>query len=103
MEVDEDADAFFKCELSDADASILWYKNGRVLEKSDRTIILEKGTERQLIIKCVKPEDSGDYECVTTDGRSKAFGILCVKGHLEFLLLKAKVLTSLKRSKNLNK
>ncbi|VDM43005.1 unnamed protein product, partial [Toxocara canis] len=75
----EGQDVTLCCQLSDADASVVWYRNGKKIKPNERITIGEDDTERKLTIVNVTPKDSGDYECATIDDRSKARGELLVR------------------------
>lgn len=81
-EIMEGQDVTLRCELSDEDASVVWYRNGKKVTPDERIAISVDGTERKLTIINATPKDSGDYECSTVDDRSKARGELLVKGWL---------------------
>ncbi|VDN06565.1 unnamed protein product, partial [Thelazia callipaeda] len=79
LEVNEGEEVVFSCELSDADASVTWFKNGIHLSPSHRIIIEKNDVERKLIIKDAVVEDSGEYECSTIDRRTRSQAELVVK------------------------
>lgn len=81
LEIDEGTDAVFSCELSDADASVVWFRDGKPLLSDERVIIEEREAGRRLIIKNATVEDSGEYECATTDKKSRSQAELVVRGH----------------------
>uniref|UniRef100_A0A914ZQD0 Titin n=1 Tax=Parascaris univalens TaxID=6257 RepID=A0A914ZQD0_PARUN len=78
-EIMEGQDITLRCELSDEDASVVWYRNGKKVTPNERIAISVDGTQRKLTIINAAPKDSGDYECATIDDRSKARGELLVK------------------------
>lgn len=79
-EIMEGQDVTLRCQLSDEDASVVWYRNGKKLTPNERITINADGTERMLTIINATPKDSGDYECATIDDRSKTRGELLVRG-----------------------
>uniref|UniRef100_A0A915PMX8 Titin n=1 Tax=Setaria digitata TaxID=48799 RepID=A0A915PMX8_9BILA len=79
MEIDEGEEVAFSCELSDADASVVWLKDGKLLSSDDRIVIKEDDVERKLTIRNAKPEDSGKYECSTIDKKTRSEAELFVK------------------------
>jgi hypothetical protein len=76
----ENDDANFVCEVSDEDTNVEWYKNGNLIESSDRYKISKNGRLRTLSITSVKCSDSGEYSCMTSDGRCRTDGVLKVSG-----------------------
>lgn len=87
IETDEGEKVVLTCELSDGDASVIWFKDGRRVVTSDTVTIEEAGAERKLIISNAAPEDSGEYECATVDKKSRAQTQLRVKGEIFFVKL----------------
>ncbi|VDK28542.1 unnamed protein product, partial [Gongylonema pulchrum] len=79
LEVDEGSDAIFSCELSDADASVIWLKDGRAIVCDNRLVIEQEDVERRLTIRNARPEDCGEYECATADKKSRTQAELVVK------------------------
>ncbi|VDK68030.1 unnamed protein product, partial [Onchocerca ochengi] len=82
LEIDEGEEIGFSCELSDADASVIWFKDGKPLSSDDRIMIREDGIERKLTIKNTVPEDSGKYVCSTADNKTHSRAELIVKEEL---------------------
>ncbi|GMR58632.1 hypothetical protein PMAYCL1PPCAC_28827, partial [Pristionchus mayeri] len=79
QEIDEGATVTLTCELSDPDASVRWFKDGRRILIDEHIIVKKAGTERILIINDANSDDSGHYKAETSDGRSKSEGELIVK------------------------
>ncbi|GMS79686.1 hypothetical protein PENTCL1PPCAC_1861, partial [Pristionchus entomophagus] len=79
QEVDEGATVTLTCELSDPDASVRWFKDGRRIVIDEHVIVKKMGSERMLIVNDANADDSGHYKAETTDGRSKTEGELIVK------------------------
>lgn len=73
-------EATFTVELSQPDAELKWFKNGKELKPSDKYIINVEGTVRQLIIKSAQIEDEDIYYCTT--GNVKSSSQLKVEGNL---------------------
>ncbi|VDO31040.1 unnamed protein product, partial [Onchocerca flexuosa] len=82
LEIDEGEEIGFSCELSDPDASVIWFKDGKLLSSDDRIMIKEDGIERKLTIKNTVPEDSGKYVCSTADNKTHSRAELIVKEEL---------------------
>ncbi|KAK6109173.1 Immunoglobulin I-set domain family protein [Brugia pahangi] len=82
LEVDEGEKIGFSCELSDADASVIWLKDGKPLRSDDRITISEDGIERKLTIRNSILEDSGKYICSTVDRKAQSEAELIVKEEL---------------------
>uniref|UniRef100_A0A1I7VXR7 non-specific serine/threonine protein kinase n=1 Tax=Loa loa TaxID=7209 RepID=A0A1I7VXR7_LOALO len=82
LEINEGEEIGFSCELSDADASVVWLKDGKPLRSDDRIMIKEDGTERKLTIRNAVLEDGGRYVCSTIDKRTQSEAELVVKEEL---------------------
>ncbi|CAG9530817.1 unnamed protein product, partial [Cercopithifilaria johnstoni] len=82
VEIDEGEEIGFSCELSDADASVVWLKDGKPLPSDDRIMIKEDGVERKLTIRNAVLEDSGKYVCSTIDKKTQSEAELIVKEEL---------------------
>ncbi|VBB25891.1 unnamed protein product, partial [Acanthocheilonema viteae] len=82
IEVDEGEEIGFSCELSDADASVVWLKDGKPLPSNDRIMIKEDGVERKLTIRNAVLEDSGKYVCSTIDKKTQTEAELVVREEL---------------------
>ncbi|EJW71278.1 hypothetical protein WUBG_17814 [Wuchereria bancrofti] len=81
LEVDEGEEIGFSCELSDADASVIWLKDSKPLRPDDRITMIENGIERKLTIRNSILEDSGKYVCSTIDKKVQSEAELIVKGN----------------------
>ncbi|XP_053326871.1 obscurin-like protein 1 [Spea bombifrons] len=55
------------CELSRANARVLWYKDGEEVEESENIVLESEGKHRRLIIPSAQAQDSGEYVCDTGD------------------------------------
>lgn len=82
-ELTESEDITLTCELSDGDASVNWLLNGKPLPDNGRYTVKADGVVRSLTIKGATIADSGDYACVTADGRSKTVGEVKVNGNVD--------------------
>uniref|UniRef100_A0A1I7SFQ9 Ig-like domain-containing protein n=1 Tax=Bursaphelenchus xylophilus TaxID=6326 RepID=A0A1I7SFQ9_BURXY len=72
IEMSEKSNLVLECELSDEDATVQWFKNGRAIKPTEKLHILRSGALRRLEINDLAPEDAGEYVCQTTDERSTA-------------------------------
>ncbi|XP_073532982.1 obscurin [Phyllobates terribilis] len=60
------------CEITKADAHVMWKKGVTVLQANDKYEFRQKGTIVELVIHNVKSEDSGTYTCDTGDQQTAA-------------------------------
>nr|XP_028607457.1 LOW QUALITY PROTEIN: obscurin [Podarcis muralis] len=72
MEVDENATAIFRCDLSKPNVRVEWKKGSSTVQPSQKIEIKVEGTAHSLIIRTVAPEDSGEYSCSTADRKTTA-------------------------------
>ncbi|XP_030637589.1 obscurin-like protein 1a [Chanos chanos] len=56
-----------KCEISRAEAEVVWYRDGLEVEEADGIVLETEGACRRLVIPCATLEDSGEYVCETAD------------------------------------
>ncbi|XP_014665457.1 PREDICTED: twitchin-like isoform X3 [Priapulus caudatus] len=65
----EDEDALFKCEVSDTQAPVKWFKDGKEISlDDDKYVIGGEGKARTLLVKhCDLTNSPGKYECRTND------------------------------------
>ncbi|XP_061652377.1 obscurin isoform X3 [Phyllopteryx taeniolatus] len=57
--------ASLSCEVADLKADVKWYKDGKPLSSSSKTLHVEsKGKSRQLVFDSLVKEDAGEYICV---------------------------------------
>ncbi|CAF0822074.1 unnamed protein product, partial [Didymodactylos carnosus] len=78
IEVIENNEAIFECQLTLEDAQIEWYHNNQRLTNSDHHIIASRGTTHQLIIPHVNMNDDGEYS-IRVDNKNTSTGQLYVK------------------------
>uniref|UniRef100_A0A0N5C350 INCENP_ARK-bind domain-containing protein n=1 Tax=Strongyloides papillosus TaxID=174720 RepID=A0A0N5C350_STREA len=73
--VEEGTTIELTCELSDDDACVTWFKNGKKIDEfaTAKYDIIVDGPIRKLRIKEATIFDSCDYSCVTSEGR-RSFG-----------------------------
>ncbi|KAJ3584451.1 hypothetical protein NHX12_014946, partial [Muraenolepis orangiensis] len=62
------------CQVSSADAEVVWLKDGRELHPSDNVLVQAEGTMRRLIVRSAEVVDAGEYVCRCGD-RSVAFDV----------------------------
>lgn len=72
-------DIILVCELSSANASVCWYKDGQLIDDTKRYCCEEQGVFRSLVVLNAGLEDSGEYTCHAGDDKM-AFNIT-VKGN----------------------
>ncbi|CAD6186687.1 unnamed protein product [Caenorhabditis auriculariae] len=78
-ETEEGRDIELTCEVSDEEAVVNWYKDGKKLVPSDRVQFFAVARKRTIRIKNTTSADSGTYKCETSDGRSRTEGEVVVK------------------------
>ncbi|KAG9472588.1 hypothetical protein GDO78_018425 [Eleutherodactylus coqui] len=71
-DVQEGSSVTLSCEITKADAHVIWKKGITILQASDKYELRQKGTIVELVIHHVKPEDSGAYTCDTGDQQTAA-------------------------------
>ena len=62
-------DAVFETEVTSPAADCFWFKDGVLLEPSDKHEIISDGLSRKLIVHDCKPEDEGRYACAMDEVR----------------------------------
>ncbi|XP_041117501.1 obscurin-like protein 1 isoform X2 [Polyodon spathula] len=70
-------DVILECELSRANGTIKWYKDGEKITDNERVCLEEEGAFRSLVILNAETSDSGEYFCDACDD-SVVFHV-CVK------------------------
>ncbi|CAF0827406.1 unnamed protein product, partial [Didymodactylos carnosus] len=78
IEVIENNEAIFECQLSIDDAQVEWYHNNQRLINSNHHIIASRDTLHQLIIPHVNMNDEGEYS-IRVDNKNTSTGQLYVK------------------------
>uniref|UniRef100_H2YLF1 Titin n=1 Tax=Ciona savignyi TaxID=51511 RepID=H2YLF1_CIOSA len=74
-----------ECEVSRANANVVWLKNNEAIKASDNAKYeaISTGKGRSLLVKDIKKSDKGKYMCVCGDSKSTAE--LAVKDGVKFL------------------
>ncbi|XP_068615824.1 obscurin-like protein 1, partial [Brachionichthys hirsutus] len=62
-------DIILVCELSRSNASVTWYKDGRLIDDAERYCSEEQGVFRSLVVLNAELEDSGEYACDAVDDK----------------------------------
>lgn len=61
-----------RCELTKADATVVWKKGESALQASAKYEMKQKGTVAELVIHNAEPEDAGRYTCDAGDQQTTA-------------------------------
>ncbi|XP_010767717.1 obscurin-like protein 1 [Notothenia coriiceps] len=72
VDIQEDQNAVFVCEISVEDLQGEWYKNGERIQPTSTIKIRQEGTKHFLLMCNVKAEDSGEIKFVTRHVESVA-------------------------------
>ena len=73
-------DIILVCELSQANASVSWYKDSVLIDNDTRFCCEEQGAFRSLVVLSAELEDSGEYSCDAGD--DKMLFCITVKGNI---------------------
>ncbi|XP_053913945.1 obscurin isoform X12 [Cuculus canorus] len=71
-EMEEGKSVSLRCELSKADATVVWKKGEATLQASAKYEMKQKGTMAELVIHNAELEDAGRYTCDTGDQQTTA-------------------------------
>ncbi|XP_069770989.1 obscurin-like isoform X13 [Narcine bancroftii] len=71
-EAEEGTTTTLHCEISKSNTSVEWKKGTMVLHSSDKYKIKKNGPINELLIRNLKPEDTGEYTCVSGEQQSTA-------------------------------
>ncbi|XP_075172031.1 obscurin isoform X19 [Anomaloglossus baeobatrachus] len=72
LDAEEGSTVTLSCEVTKADAHVMWKKGVTVLQTNDKYEFRQKGTVVELVVHNVKSEDSGTYTCDTGDQQTSA-------------------------------
>lgn len=70
--MEEGKSVSLRCELTKADATVVWKKGEATLQASAKYEMKQKGTVAELVIHNAEPEDAGRYTCDTGDQQTTA-------------------------------
>uniref|UniRef100_A0A3Q2P0Z8 Obscurin-like protein 1 n=1 Tax=Fundulus heteroclitus TaxID=8078 RepID=A0A3Q2P0Z8_FUNHE len=73
LDIQEDQNAVFVCEISVEDVPGEWYKNGERIQPTSTVKIRQEGTKHFLLMCNVRPEDSGEIKFVARNVQSAAY------------------------------
>ena len=79
IEVTENNEAIFECQLNTEDAQVEWWFRGMPLVPSPSHLIASRGFIRQLIIPKIAMSDEGEYS-IRVDNKNTSTAQLFVKG-----------------------
>ncbi|XP_074757193.1 obscurin isoform X8 [Athene noctua] len=72
VEIEEGKSVSMRCELTKADATVVWKKGEVTLRASDKYEMKQKGTVAELVIHNAEPGDAGRYTCDTGEQQTTA-------------------------------
>uniref|UniRef100_F6TWE8 Obscurin n=1 Tax=Monodelphis domestica TaxID=13616 RepID=F6TWE8_MONDO len=72
IEVSEGGATTLRCMLSAVAAPVEWRKGSEVIKSSNKYHLRQEGASLELIVRDLKPEDSGEYSCVFKDQKTTA-------------------------------
>jgi titin len=87
IEITENNEAVFECQLSKEDAQVEWWFRGMPIIPSQHHLIASRGYIRQLIIPKIGMNDEGEYS-IRVDNKNTSTAQLFVKGKLRNFLIK---------------
>ncbi|MEQ2210326.1 hypothetical protein XENOCAPTIV_011920, partial [Xenoophorus captivus] len=73
LDIQEDQNAIFVCEISVEDVPGEWYKDGERIQPTSTIKIRQEGTKHFLLMCNVRPEDSGEIKFVARNTESVAY------------------------------
>ncbi|XP_023192529.1 obscurin-like protein 1 isoform X10 [Xiphophorus maculatus] len=73
LDIQEDQNAVFVCEISVEDVPGEWYRNGERIQPTSTVKIRQEGTKHFLLMCNVRPEDSGEIKFVARNSESVAY------------------------------
>ncbi|XP_039609186.1 obscurin isoform X1 [Polypterus senegalus] len=65
-------DIILICKTSKSEASVKWYKDGKVIRKSQKYDIIQDGCTNKLAVRNTTTKDTGEYTCETEIAKSSA-------------------------------
>ena len=78
MEVLEGGAVTLRCTLSSVAAPVEWCRGDEVLRSGGKFTLRQEGTMLELVVRDLRPQDSGQYSCCFGDQTTTA--VLTVKG-----------------------
>ncbi|XP_056306275.1 obscurin isoform X18 [Danio aesculapii] len=72
LEAETGENAVFQCELAKSGAKVIWRKNKRVIEASNKYQLKQDGAVAELIVYKLQEGDCGEYSCETEHDRTSA-------------------------------
>ncbi|XP_073797122.1 obscurin isoform X8 [Danio rerio] len=72
LETETGENAVFRCELAKSGAKVIWRKNKRVIEASNKYQLKQDGAVAELIVYKLQEGDCGEYSCETEHDQTSA-------------------------------
>ncbi|KAG5897344.1 hypothetical protein JTB14_030229 [Gonioctena quinquepunctata] len=72
LEITEKDTGILEVEITSDTADVKWYKDGNILEDTDKFEVEKRGGIRKLLIRSTSIHDEGEYTCTLTDDECKA-------------------------------